>query len=345
MPESLGDLDRISKTDRSDMLGTIRGFPDQLRTSLSRSVKLRFEGDKVCFCGMGGSAMGGDILSEYLSERSEKVVSVVRGVKLPAWVDGDTLTVMMSYSGNTQEALALFGDAEERGSPIVAITSGGELLKRCKQAELPVIVVPSGIQPRAALGYLLGSAATVLESAGVSTPRSDIGGMLGRLESYRDTLVPWIPIGKNVAKRIAKKLLSKVPIIYAPKSIRPAATRWQTQINENAKMMASSGEIPEIDHNQIVGWIEDTRKTKCVPVVLDNDSCGDLIGRIVDGTVDMLRNRGLDLEVIDLPGDDNLEAMIHGIVLGDFVSFYLAMLKGIDPTPVASIQELKRRIG
>ncbi|MDD1768836.1 MAG: hypothetical protein LUQ55_02495, partial [Methanomassiliicoccales archaeon] len=205
--------------------------------------------------------------------------------------------------------------------------------------------VPSGIQPRAALGHMLGSAASVLESVGVSTTSSDIRKMLEDLETYRNALVPEVPARQNDAKRIAKKLHSRMPIVYAPKPLRPAATRWQTQINENSKMMAASGEIPEMDHNQIVGWIEDRRSTKCVPVVLNNESCGDLIGRIVDGTVEMLRSSGLEPEVVELPGDDNLEAMVSGVVLGDFVSFYLAMLKGVDPTPVASIQELKRRIG
>ena len=345
MPELLGDLGRISRIDKSDMLGRIRSFPDQLRTSLSAQIRLRFDGDKVCFCGMGGSAIGGDILSEYLSERSETLLSVVRGGKLPAWVDEDTLTIISSYSGNTREALALFSDAIERGTPLVAITSGGELLRRCKQDELQVATVPSGIQPRAALGHMLGSAASVLESVGVSTTSSDIRKMLEDLETYRNALVPEVPARQNDAKRIAKKLHSRMPIVYAPKPLRPAATRWQTQINENSKMMAASGEIPEMDHNQIVGWIEDRRSTKCVPVVLNNESCGDLIGRIVDGTVEMLRSSGLEPEVVELPGDDNLEAMVSGVVLGDFVSFYLAMLKGVDPTPVASIQELKRRIG
>jgi glucose/mannose-6-phosphate isomerase len=345
MPEILGDLERISRIDESDMLGIICSFPDQLRTSLSAAPRLKFNGSKVCVCGMGGSAIGGDILSEHLCERSNVLLSVVRGVKLPAWVDENTLTIIMSYSGNTREALALFDDAGDRGSLLVAITSGGDLLRRCEEGKFQVVTIPSGIQPRAALGHLLGSAASVLESAGVSTPLSDIRAMLKELGSFRDTLVPGVPARRNAAKRIAKRLLSRIPIVYAPKPLRPAATRWQTQINENAKMMAASGEIPEMDHNQIVGWIEDRRTTKCIPVVLNNESCGDLIGRIVDETVGMLRDSGLEPEVVDLPGNDNLGAMVHGVILGDFVSFYLAMLKGVDPTPVASIQELKRRIG
>ncbi|MGD0057023.1 MAG: bifunctional phosphoglucose/phosphomannose isomerase [Methanomassiliicoccales archaeon] len=345
MLELLGDLERISRIDKSDMLGIISGFTDQLRTSLSIALSLRFEGSKVCICGMGGSAIGGDILSEYLCERSEVLLSVVRGGRLPSWVDEDTLTIIMSYSGNTREALALFDNAIDRGSPLVAITSGGELLKRCKEGKFKIVLVPFGIQPRAALGHLLGSIASLLESAGVSTPRSDLKSMLHDLESFKNTLVPGVPAGRNAAKRIAKRLLSRMPIIYAPKPLRPAATRWQTQINENAKMMAASGEIPEMDHNQIVGWIEDGRTTKCIPVILNNESCGEIIGRILDETVKMLRDSGLEPEAVGLPGNDNLGAMVHGVILGDFVSFYLAMLKGVDPTPVASIQELKRRIG
>jgi glucose/mannose-6-phosphate isomerase len=345
MPEILGNLERISRIDKSNMLGMIVGLPDQLKASLSASPRLRFDGSKVCVCGMGGSAIAGDILSEYLSERSDVLLSVVRGVELPLWVDEDTLMIIMSYSGDTREALSLFEEARERSSTLIAVTSGGELLRRCEKDRFPVVIVPSGIQPRAALGHLLGSAASLIESAGVSTPLSDLKAMLKDLRSFRDTLVPGIPAGRNAAKRIAERLLGRMPIVYAPKPIRPAATRWQTQINENAKMMAASGEIPEINHNQIVGWIEDKRAAKCIPVVLNSESCGELTGRIVGATLDTLRECGLEPEAIELPGNDNLGAMVHGVILGDFVSFYLAMLRRVDPTPVASILDLKRRIG
>jgi len=345
VPELLDDIKYIKRIDKSNMFSCVERFPKQLEESLSVSSRLSCDVDKVCVCGLGGSAIAGDIVSEYLSERSDVMVSVVRGIRLPAWIDDDTLTIIISYSGDTRETLELFNDASKVDSPLIAITSGGELRERCERRNVPVVIIPPGIQPRAAIGHSLGAIASVLDGVGVSTPRLTLTSLLKDLTKFKDDLVPGVPTSLNLSKHVAKILHNRTPIVYAPRCMKPAAIRWQTQINENAKMMAFSGEIPEMNHNQIVGWIEDENARKCVPVVLNSGSCGDFMKRIVGKTVEMLEENGPDPVLVEVPGEDNLSAMLHAIIVGDFVSCYLAILRGVDPTPVASIQELKRRIG
>ncbi|MDD1764855.1 MAG: bifunctional phosphoglucose/phosphomannose isomerase, partial [Methanomassiliicoccales archaeon] len=306
VPELLDDIKYIKRIDKSNMFSCVERFPKQLEESLSVSSRLSCDVDKVCVCGLGGSAIAGDIVSEYLSERSDVMVSVVRGIRLPAWIDDDTLTIIISYSGDTRETLELFNDASKVDSPLIAITSGGELRERCERRNVPVVIIPPGIQPRAAIGHSLGAIASVLDGVGVSTPRLTLTSLLKDLTKFKDDLVPGVPTSLNLSKHVAKILHNRTPIVYAPRCMKPAAIRWQTQINENAKMMAFSGEIPEMNHNQIVGWIEDENARKCVPVVLNSGSCGDFMKRIVGKTVEMLEENGPDPVLVEVPGEDNL---------------------------------------
>ena len=342
--EIIDDIDRMAAIDRSNMFSHLRDFPDHLRGSLDCKPALEVESEKVFICGVGGSAIGGEILAELASHVSSKIVSVVRGVDLPRWVDGGSLAVIVSYTGNTLETLQLFRHAEERGCAIVAVTSGGDLMKLCRERAYPVIAVPGGMQPRAALGYLLGSTAAVMESAGVGPLAAGISRSIDELATFRDSLSAEVPLERNQAKRLAGRLRDTVPVILAAKPLRPAAMRWQTQINENAKMLASCGDIPEMNHNQIIGWMEGDNSGQCRPVVIESASCGQLMDRLVKTTVAMLQQGGLGPEVIPVPGENPISAMLHAIVLGDHVSYYLAMLREVDPTPVASILAFKKRM-
>ncbi len=344
MPDALDDLDRMAEIDVSGMVAHISSFPDQVGAALGLSIDLPGDVPRACVCGIGGSAIAGDILSEHLSEVSATMLPVVRGPDLPGWVDADTLVVVVTYSGNTKESLELFHVARERGCRIVGVASGGRLLEECKTSGIPFLRVPSGIMPRAALGYLLGSIALVIERAQLASAAADLRRILPELAAYGESVVPHRPSRSNEAKMISMKLHGRLPAIYAPKPLRPAATRWQTQINENSKMLAVSGEIPEMNHNQIIGWLEGENPGNCLPVFLTGRSVKGTMLRIVEETARMFEEGGLRPVVVDLPGRTHLETALLGVILGDFVSYYLAMLKGVDPTPVRSIQELKRRL-
>ncbi len=334
----------MREIDRSDMLHQLWDLPDQLLDAAARELDVDAEVDNICICGLGGSAIGGDILTDHLGSVSDFPCVVARGVELPHWVDDRTLTIMVSYSGDTKETLAMFRQAVERGCNIVGGTSGGKLLDHCVKENIQAIKVPTGIQPRAALGHLLGSMGAIVEGADIAPVATELVEMVPDLKAFREAIGPEISSDKNLAKQIAIKLNNHIPAVYSSRSIRSAAVRWQTQINENAKQLALSGEIPEINHNQIVGWLEGSDLSKFVPVFLRDLSDEGMMRDIVNATVEIFRDKQLDPIVVDLDGGDHFRNMMMGVILGDFISFYLAMLKGIDPTPVASIKELKKRL-
>ena len=266
MEEKLDDLQSYSVWDRMDMLSQINGFVNNIKEAIGYQVQPLSGVSSICLCGIGGSAMCGDIIVDYLAPICHKHVTVVRSVSLPSWVDSSTLVVVISYSGNTKEALDVFEDSLSRKLKTVCVSSGGELIRKAKEHGLPFILVPAGIQPRAALGYLLGSAAVILEAAGACTPVEAIEDVIPFARSAAQRLAPDVPTSNNAAKKIALALFGKVPAVYCPRSIRSVGVRWQNQINENSKMVAFSGEVPEMNHNQMVGLAAAvSRSSNCNP--------------------------------------------------------------------------------
>lgn len=344
MLAQLDDLAALTSIDKSDMLGQITSFPSQLTSSLKVNRRRDMEAEIVVVGGLGGSAMGGDVLAEYMALNSSAPTFVVRDAILPRWADERTLMILISYSGNTRETISMYGQARERGCPMVVIASGGRLMEMAEQDGRDVVRVPPGLQPRAALGHLLGSAACVVESTGLAPMARDISAFVPSLEALMQDLLPGSPQTKNAAKRIALSLMGTMPFVYAPRPLRSAATRWQTQINENSKMLCLSGEMPEMDHNQIGGVDRRARDGRCRPVMLLPRAGGCPATELMRKTIEMFEEHGIDTVVAELEGSSPLECALHGIMLGDFVSYYLALLRGVDPTPVPSISELKKRL-
>ena len=345
MPATLDDLNALASLDPSGMMRQMVDLPAQLTSSLASEVQAIPRPQRICLCGLGGSAMGADVLSDHLERTSTIFSSVVRDVQLPNWVDGSTLAILISYSGNTRETLAMYEEARQRGSGIVAITSGGRLMQLCRERDEKLVTVPGGLQPRAALGYLLGAAASVIEAADVTPVASELRSLLPIITKEVQACSPESPLSGNPAKQIAKRLDGKMPFVYSSRNVRTAARRWQTQINENSKVLCLSGELPEADHNQIVGWVDGPRERHNVPVILRAGSDQGMMADIVRATISIFEDFKLDPVIVDLEGTTPLENVMRGMVLGDFVSYYLAMLKGVDPLPVSSITELKKRLG
>jgi glucose/mannose-6-phosphate isomerase len=344
MVEKLDDLQGYPEWDRSDMLSQLDGFVNQIKESIGYSILPILNVNSACLCGVGGSAMCGDIILDYMAQNCDRNVSVVRGVSLPKWVANDTLIVVISYSGNTREALDIFEDAISKNLKTVCVSSGGELIKLAKQHDIPFIQVPSGTQPRAALGYLMGAVAVILDSAGFCGMEQALEEVIPWATSEQPKLGPHSPTSVNSAKKIAMKLQGSVPSVYCPKSIRSVGVRWQNQINENAKMVAFAGEIPEMNHNQIVGWLGGDTVCKCKPVFIIPSELEPTVKKMTLTTIQMFNEKGLDPIVVQLEGMTLLENILYGIMLGDMVSFYLARLRGIDPSPVDVIVEFKKRI-
>lgn len=345
MPVVLDDVNALAAIDKGGIIRQMTAIADQLDQSLSADVKIEQGAEKLCLCGLGGSAMGADVLSGHMERTSQVMTSVVRDAVLPAWVDRDTLVVLISYSGNTRETLAMFEEAHRREARVAVISSGGRLVKASEEKGDPSVLVPPGLQPRAALGHLLGAAASVIGSAGLSTVDKELRAVLPAIRKELKACSPQVETASNPAKQAAVRLAGKIPFIYSSRNVQPAGRRWQTQINENSKMLCLYGELPEADHNQVVGWVDGVRRPECQPVFLRASSDRGMMADIVKATISIFEDFHLDPVLVDLDGDTPLENIMRGIVLGDHVSYYLAMLKGVDPMPVSSIGELKKRLG
>jgi glucose/mannose-6-phosphate isomerase len=333
--------------DPQGMLDDVLAQPAQLQDALWRVESAGIARERrsrgVVVCGMGGSAIGGDLAAAIVGDRATAPIITIRGYTLPAWVDEDTLVVCASYSGDTEETLASFEAAGLRGAPRVAVTTGGELARLARAEDVPVIGVPSGFQPRAAVVYMTVAALECAHLAGAAPP------MRGELESAGTLLsqlvLDWAPDapGDPEPQRLAQSLQGRNPIVYGGRVTRAAARRWRSQLNENAKVTAFYGELPEAHHNEVIGWHH--AEAPFTAVLLESSDEHARLARRFDLTAEILAGAGLPAERVRARGDNPAARVLSLVLLGDLVSVYLARLRGQDPTPVDEIDALKRRLG
>ncbi len=334
------------------MRGQVATIPDQLRDGWARTRELTVPAayraaTGVAVLGMGGSAIGGDLVRDIFADRLTVPLEVVRGYELPAWVGAATLVVAVSYSGSTEETISALEAALRRRCPVLVVTTGGTLREVARRAELPHLVFPGGGQPRAAVGYAVALLAGILERTGhlaLSGDEVERGSRGGRRDAGGHR-TPSVETEANPAKQLAWELLDRLPIVVASGALAAVARRWKTQLNENAKSDAVYEALPEATHNTIVGfdYPDELRDQLCVV--------------FLRGTADHPRDRlratllGARLDVLhvthrDVPCDapGRLASACQGIVFGDLVSVYLAMLYGVDPTPVEAIASMKAEL-
>jgi len=348
----LDDMEGISKIDKSNMLKSIEDFPEQIKKSYeiveSSTLKSIYKVDNVIFSGMGGSAISGDILQAFFRDKLDIPIYVNRQYELPKWSHKDTLVLIQSYSGNTEETLSSFKHAYQKRCKIIGISSGGKLEEFCKKRDIDHIKIPSGYQPRAATGYMLFSALLALKKTGILRMDidKDIQETIAVAENFRDKNKKDVPTEKNLSKQISKKIYQKIPQIYGWKEYTPIAKRWCTQFNENSKIICRYDEVSESNHNDIVGWSLDSDVTKkfiCILFREKNEESIYLSTRL-DFMKKLFETNAADTVEINIDGKKRLAKMIYTMYLGDFVSFYLAILRNIDPTPVSIISELKEEL-
>jgi len=351
---------RLATLDRGDMLGAIAGLPRQLRGGYAvaraglRGVFAEAGADApappawpsgLVVCGMGGSAIGADLVLACLPELPVPA-AVVRGYGLPAWVGPGTLVVAISYSGDTEETLACAADALERGCTPVCIASGGALAALAGERGLPLLSVPAGGQPRASLGYLAMPLLATLEAAGLCAGSSaDVAETVALLRARNGALGPKAPAATNAAKRLAGRLHKKQVVVYGAGLTVPAARRWKGQVNENAKAPAFWNELPELDHNELMGWTSLPHVAAASLAVFLDDARGDArLLRRAALTAAALEERGVAVERVQTRGASRLARQFSLVQLGDYASFYLALLYGVDPTPVGAIEDFKAKL-
>jgi glucose/mannose-6-phosphate isomerase len=346
----LDDLDRIKNIDKSNMLGTLDAFPEQIQEIISKinTVNLDdfkdFKPTKILIAGMGGSAISGDILNSWLVDRIEIFVQTVRDYTLPKIADENTLVFAISYSGNTEETLSAVEDAFGKKCKVICITTGGRLQQYCSERNMPVVTIPTGLAPRAAIAYLFFPLVVILERLGVLKEVTELHNLMEKLKKLRDSINPNVPYDKNQAKKLANELKSGVPYIYAYSYLNVIATRWKNQLNENGKVLAMVGEIPEMNHNEIVGWSGDDNKiaNRFVVILLRSSDEHKQIMKRFDLVKKMLEAITLKVIEVQAIGDDILTKMFYTLYLGDYVSVYLALLRELDPTPVIAIENFKK---
>ena len=345
---ALDDVATIARTDRSGMLVAVAGLPAQIRDAWARSRSLDLPGrhsqaKAVAVLGMGGSAIAGDLVAGTFADRLTLPVAVVRGYELPAWVGPDALVVASSYSGATEETLAAVETAFMRRCPVAVITTGGPLGTVAEKASLPLLAFPGGGQPRAAVGWSTILLAGLLERAG-ALPVTDAEIKAGALAADA-ALAAWgpaVPTASNLAKQLAWSVLDRLPVVTGSGPLAAVARRWKTQLNENAKTMAVWDEQPEASHNTIVGYPQpETTKDHQLHLFLAGASEHPRNTLRAELAAELLEEARIGFETVRLPGATAFEQVVTGIVLGDLVSAYLAVLYGSDPTPVEAIVRLK----
>ena len=331
----------IFKTDSlNQMAKEIGGLVDDLTVALEVKSGISRKYQRVMICGMGASAIGGALFADSMYYSSKISVSVVKTMNLPVWVDKDTLFVACSYSGNTYETLHMYKQAMAAGIDVVAITHGGKL-KEMSQENGNMLMEIGGdlIQPRSAIGWFIGLLGGVIEDAGGPDVRRQLRELIPNIIEYKNEF----EADGCYAQTIANRLKGKIPVIYGAPNLAAASLRMKTQLNENSKVIAFSGVLPEFNHNEIVGWYDDDHKYFFHPVLMVDDEFEE-IAKIIKATKGLLASRDVGLDVFKVKGDSVLEKDIYAVMFGDYVSLYLAALREVDPCDVSPIVDIKSRM-
>ena len=288
-------------------------------------------------CGMGGSAIGADLAAAAIGDRAERPLRTVRGYDPGPGTGPDTLVLCASYSGSTEETLACFEAAGAAGAPRVALTTGGPLAERAREQGVPVIGVPSGMQPRAAVVYMTVGALECAAACGAAPSlRAEIEAAQPVLEQLAED---------SGADAIARALEGSVPVVHGAGPTAAVARRWKTQLNENAKVPAFVSELPEANHNEIEGWRRGLDLAPLAAVFLHTPGMHPRLERRMELTAERLDALGAPVVRVDAPGDAGVASVLSLVALGDFVSVSLAELEGVDPTPVEAIEAFKSALG
>jgi glucose/mannose-6-phosphate isomerase len=339
------------RIDSSGLLERIMALPEQCEAARRQAREFQCSDGattarSVVVLGMGGSAIAGDVLRSLSSRDGSKPLAVVRGYEVPSFVGPETLVVACSHSGNTEETVAAFEAALQKKAQTAVITTGGRLAEIAAASALPAFVYSYEGQPRCALGFQLMALLALGERAGLLGPQdAAVDETLELMRAQCDRLAFEVPSLRNDAKQLARRLHERAPVIVGAGVLADAAHRWKTQMNENAKSWAFWDELPEIDHNSVVGFGLPAELTRQLHVVFLLSEKLDRREEVrYEATAEELLRAGVSQERIDVPGATPLAQTLSAIYLGDFVSYYLALLNNMDPTPIDPITRVKARL-
>ncbi len=344
--------DDIKKYDKHHIFDAIDTQPAQLRLNFADgmgdklSTELGLGIRNIVFAGMGGSALAGVIAKNWLNQQLIVPLEVVRGYEVPGYVNGHTLVMVSSASGNTEEALSCLRDALRKNAQVITLASGGKLDKQAKDKVLLEIDLAAYAQPRLGVLAELRALACVSENLGLVS-KVDMRRELEDVANFLDTQkCQWnldAP-NDNVARQIAKQLHGKPALIYAGPSLASAAYKWKIDINENAKQMANANVFPELNHNEMQGWLFPEHKNTQV-VELHSSLDNERIKKRFVVTRQVLAKHGYEPIRVEVVGNTHIQQLLSTIMLGDYVSAYLGILNDVDPSPVELVEKFKKELG
>jgi glucose/mannose-6-phosphate isomerase len=348
----LDDLSRMKQLDSQNMLAEIDGLPDQLSSAWSMGQDLPLPGagkiSRVVLSGMGGSAIGADLLASYGYATCAVPVIVHRDYGLPGFArGGETLVVASSHSGNTEETLTSFDEALANQCTLVVICTGGELAKRAAQHTVPTWIFNHAGQPRAAVGFSFGLLLALFARLGlIPDPAGELQGALQAMRASQRHLRPDIPAVHNPAKRYAGQLMGRWTTIFGAGALSPVARRFKTQINEVAKASANFEFIPEADHNTLAGTLhpEEVLMPHTMALFLRAPFDHPRNRLRLDLTRQAFMLEGVNTDFLDARGDSLLANLWTEILFGDYMAYYLAIAYGVDPTPIQALDALKAEL-
>ena len=351
----LDDINKIREIDREDMLDILLDLPGQCKDAIAIANGFKAHSgykasgiNKIFFSGVGGSAIGGDIVRTYLSRQMDEPILVNRNYDVPAFVDQKTLVFVSSYSGNTEETLSAYRQIKKKGAKMIAVTSGGELYERALGDGIPFILLPEGFPPRTAIGYMsIVPLIALSKMRFIKNKDKELREVLKVLVELRQkALSPEVPAPKNIAKQAAKEIYGRFVIIYAAEDfLGSVAARCRQELEENSKIICSASALPEMNHNEITGWEDPKRISKdfAIIILLDKDEHPRVSRRIQISKEIIAKKAGRIIE-IKSRGSSLLARTFSLIYIGTFISFYLAILNGVDPTPVTNVTYLKKKL-
>jgi glucose/mannose-6-phosphate isomerase len=349
---NLDDVRLIAATDPDGMLARIKELPAQFKQAWQAVGGLKLPADyrnfnKVVVLGMGGSAIGGDLVRTLVQEELKIPLIVHRDYGLSPFVDENTLLIASSYSGNTEETLSGFEPALKSPCKKIVMTSGGKILQLAENNKIPVFKIEYRAQPRAALGFSFIATLGMIQKLGLIADKSaDVVEAIGVLESLSAKLDENSPAKSNPSKQLAQRLFNNLPVIWGAGIASEIARRWKGQINENSKSWAVFEVFPELNHNAAVGFpLPRDLASRIRVILLRASNYNARIKLRYEVTSGLLKQAGIPYEFVDAEGSSPLAQMAALISLGDYVSYYLAILNQVDPTPVKAINYLKEQLG
>ncbi len=347
--EVLDNAEARRRLDPGGMLDSVAGLPEQCADAWHAAQRWELPKDysqveRILVVGMGGSAIAGDFLRALLQRESSVPVFNVRGYDLPPFVDECALVIASSFSGNTEETLSAFDQALATPAKKLAITSGGRLLTTARANGVPVLSYEFRGEPRAALGWSLMPLLAIGEKLGlIQGVGRDVDEMLTVLRRVRRAIGEEVPASGNPAKQLAARLHEKLPVIYGAGPLTEVAHRWKTQLNESSKVWSFYEELPEVHHNAIIGYAlpEAIARDTVIVFLRSPDLIHPRVQMRYNFTQKLLADAGVEFLTVDTEGTSTLAQMMSLVLFGDYVSGYLGLLYGVDPTPTTVIDELK----